>query len=55
MPRKESADDEILSRLPKAYQILVEFARERGLIGEGKSGQANPKRHEGGGEGSDER
>ena len=52
---KEVSDDEIFSRLPKAYQILVKFARERGLIEEGKSGQANSKRNQGGEEGSDAR
>ena len=45
---KETIDDEIFGRLPKAYRILVEFARERGLIESREMGQATSKQHEGG-------
>ena len=50
---KEPIDDEIFRRLPKAYQILVEFARERGIIGNERPSDRSEQRNQGGEEGSD--
>ena len=41
---KESIDDEIFWRFPKACQILIEFARERGIL--------EPKKESGGEKGA---
>lgn len=45
---KEPVDDEIFEHLPPAFKLLVEFARERGLIESRKQGQAPLKQHKGG-------
>ena len=42
---KEPVEDEIFQRLPPAFKLLVEFARECGLIEFREQGQATSKQH----------
>lgn len=41
----ERVEDEIFEHLPPAFKLLVEFARERGLIEFREQGQATSKQH----------
>ena len=40
---KEPVEDEIFQRLPPAFKLLVEFARERGIIGNERPGDRSGK------------
>ena len=43
MDKEKSEKSEELSHYPKAYKLLLDFARERGLLDEDKKGKREPQ------------